>query len=67
MIYRNKDKISGLLREYYLSGLQVINEWGETIGYPVLNMSIGGRKWCVDGKCEDYLPVGEKANVRLVR
>jgi hypothetical protein len=68
MIYENKDKVSGLVDGYYLTGLLMINEWGNVIGYPVLDLTIGNRQWRrADGTLEDCMPVNEKANVRLVR
>ncbi|MDR1182876.1 MAG: DUF1566 domain-containing protein [Bacteroidales bacterium] len=68
MIYRNEEKITGLVHGYYFSGLQIINEWGNAIGYSVLNMETGDRKWCrAVGDCQDYLPVDGQANLRLVR
>jgi hypothetical protein len=68
MIHRNKEKINGLIGGYYISGYPVMNEWGNTVGLPVLNMENGYNKWCrADGECEDYMPVDGKANLRLVR
>lgn len=68
MIYMDKDKISGLIKGYYLSAFPVVNEWGNTVGYPVFDMTTGNRQWRrADDAFEDYMPVDEKANVRLVR
>jgi hypothetical protein len=68
MIYENKDKIDGLVDGYYLGGGGAINEFGETTGYPVLDMSLGNTKWRTDtGEWKDYMPVDGKANLRLVR
>lgn len=68
MIYRNKDKINGLVEGYYLSSEQMINEYGKTIGYAVFDMTLGNRQWRrADGQFDNYMPVDEKANIRLVR
>ncbi|MDR1458981.1 MAG: DUF1566 domain-containing protein [Bacteroidales bacterium] len=68
LILRNKEKVAGLVDDYYLSGAQMINEWGKTIGYLVLDMERGHHRWSRDGEnYEDYLPIDGKANLRLVR
>jgi glucose dehydrogenase len=68
MIYRNQDKVSGLVKGCYLTRAGVFNEWATLIGYRVFDMETGNCKWRrADGNFEDYMPLKEKANIRLIR
>jgi hypothetical protein len=68
IIHKNQEEITGLVDGYYHSIGTMMNEWGNTVGYHVFNMKSGETKWRPDtGDCEDYMPVDEQANLRLVR